>query len=92
MPAIVSQRVERITAEDDINKPIYCIANVQFTQVLSYASKLSKYTSAPPNFDQMKRDGNMDFEKPYPDEEKMRRSLLYWQNAPQQRMEDKCKL
>lgn len=66
-------------------------ANVQFTDVLSYASKLSKYTSAPPNFDSVNKDVKVDFEKPYPDEERMRRGLLYWQNAPQQRLEDKCK-
>jgi hypothetical protein len=65
---------------------------LQFTEVLSYASKLSKYTSAPPNFDKLNKEMlKVDFEKPYPDEEKMRRSLLYWQNAPQHRMEDKCK-
>jgi len=58
---------------------------------LSYASKLSKYTSAPPNFDSVNKDVKVDFEKPYPDEERMRRGLLYWQNAPQQRLEDKCK-
>ncbi|CAO3655913.1 unnamed protein product [Mucor hiemalis] len=64
-------------------------SNVQFTDLLSYASKLSKYTSAPPNFDSMNKDTKIDFEKPYPDEEKMRRGLLYWQNAPNQRLEDK---
>ncbi|KAL9542874.1 hypothetical protein PS6_009578 [Mucor atramentarius] len=64
-------------------------SNVQFTDVLSYASKLSKYTSAPPNFDSVNKDVKVDFEKPYPDEERMRRGLLYWQNAPQQRLEDK---
>ncbi|KAI8636588.1 vitamin-D-receptor interacting mediator subunit 4-domain-containing protein [Parasitella parasitica] len=64
-------------------------SNVQFTDVLSYASKLSKYTSAPPNFDSLNKDIKVDFEKPYPDEERMRRGLLYWQNAPQQRVEDK---
>ncbi|KAI8385625.1 vitamin-D-receptor interacting mediator subunit 4-domain-containing protein [Blakeslea trispora] len=61
-------------------------SNVQFTDVLSYASKLSKYTSAPPNFDS--KDVRVDFEKPYPDEERMRRGLLYWQNTPQQNKED----
>ncbi|KAI9363779.1 vitamin-D-receptor interacting mediator subunit 4-domain-containing protein [Pilaira anomala] len=64
-------------------------SNVQFTDVLSYASKLSKYTSAPPNFDTMSKETKIDFEKPYPDEEKMRRGLLYWQNAPQERPEEK---
>ncbi|KAI8098518.1 vitamin-D-receptor interacting mediator subunit 4-domain-containing protein [Halteromyces radiatus] len=64
-------------------------ANIQFTDVLSYASKLSKYTSAPPNFDLMNRDIKVDFEKPYPDEERMRRGLLYWQHSTQPIPEDK---
>ncbi|KAI8074156.1 vitamin-D-receptor interacting mediator subunit 4-domain-containing protein [Gongronella butleri] len=64
-------------------------ANVQFTDVLSYASKLSKYTSAPPNFDLMNREIKADFEKPYPDEERMRRGMLYWQYATQPIPEDK---
>lgn len=38
----------------------------------------------------MNRDIKIDFEKPYPDEERMRRGLLYWQNAPQQAAEDRC--
>lgn len=70
---------------------LFLVANVQFTDVLSYASKLSKYTSAPPNFDTMNRDIKVDFEKPYPDEERMRRGLLYWQNAPRQAAEDRCR-
>ncbi|ORX62743.1 hypothetical protein DM01DRAFT_250720 [Hesseltinella vesiculosa] len=65
------------------------LANVQFTDVLSYASKLSKYTSAPPNFDLMNREIKADFEKPYPDEERMRRGLLYWQYSTQPLLEDK---
>lgn len=65
---------------------------MKFTDVLSYASKLSKYTSAPPNFDTMSKETKIDFEKPYPDEEKMRRGTLYWQNAPQQSLEDRCKV
>jgi hypothetical protein len=69
----------------------YILANVQFTDVLSYASKLSKYTSAPPNFDTMNKDVKIDFEKPYPDEERMRRGALYWQNTPQQDREERCK-
>lgn len=90
MPVIVSfeSRHNRLD-------PLTCFiitANVQFTDVLSYASKLSKYTSAPPNFDSMNKDIKVDFEKPYPDEERMRRRLLYWQNAPQQRLEDRCKV
>ncbi|KAI8876051.1 hypothetical protein K501DRAFT_338334 [Backusella circina FSU 941] len=64
-------------------------SNVQFTDVLTYASKLSKYTSAPPNFDAMNKDIKIDFEKPYPDEERMRRGALYWQNAPQESMEER---
>ncbi|RCI05042.1 hypothetical protein CU098_013363 [Rhizopus stolonifer] len=64
-------------------------SNVQFTDVLSYASKLSKYTSAPPNFDSASKDVRVDFEKPYPDEERMRRGLLYWQNTTQQNKEDR---
>ncbi|CAO3617663.1 unnamed protein product [Cunninghamella echinulata] len=64
-------------------------ANIQFSSVLSYASKLSKYTSAPPNFDLMNREVKMDFEKPYPDEERMRRGLLYWQHSSQPIPEDK---
>lgn len=67
------------------------IANINFTDILSYASKLSKYTSAPPNFDLLNRDAKIDFEKPYPDEERMRRGLLYWQNSSQQPTEEKCK-
>ncbi|CAO3590486.1 unnamed protein product [Absidia cylindrospora] len=63
--------------------------NIQFTDILSYASKLSKYTSAPPNFDLMNRDIKVDFEKPYPDEERMRRGLLYWQHSSQPIPEDK---
>ncbi|KAI8970439.1 vitamin-D-receptor interacting mediator subunit 4-domain-containing protein [Mycotypha africana] len=64
-------------------------SQVQFTDVLSYASKLAKYTSAPPNFDLAARDVRVDFEKPYPDEERMRRGLLYWQNTPRQETEEK---
>ncbi|CAO3678499.1 unnamed protein product [Umbelopsis ramanniana] len=56
-------------------------ANMNFSDILSYASKLSKYTSAPPNFNMMK-DMKVDFEKPYPDEERMRRGILYWQHVP----------
>ncbi|CEI92798.1 hypothetical protein RMCBS344292_07049 [Rhizopus microsporus] len=63
--------------------------NIQFTDILSYASKLSKYTSAPPNFDVLNRDMKMDFEKPYPDEERMRRGLLYWQNSSQPHTEER---
>jgi hypothetical protein len=33
----------------------------------------------------------MDFEKPYPDEERMRRGLLYWQNSSQPHTEERCK-
>ncbi|CDH49544.1 predicted protein [Lichtheimia corymbifera JMRC:FSU:9682] len=55
--------------------------NVDFSDILSYASKLSKYTSAPPGFDQMSNDFKVDFEKPYPDEDRMRRGLLYRQYA-----------
>jgi hypothetical protein len=54
---------------------------MNFSDILSYASKLSKYTSAPPNFNMM-RDMKVDFEKPYPDEERMRRGILYWQHLP----------
>ncbi|KAG1457010.1 hypothetical protein G6F46_007869 [Rhizopus delemar] len=64
-------------------------SNINFTDILSYASKLSKYTSAPPNFDLLNRDAKIDFEKPYPDEERMRRGLLYWQNSSQQPTEEK---
>ena len=39
----------------------------------------------------MTKESKVDFEKPYPDEEKMRRGILYWQNAPSQAIEDKCK-
>lgn len=39
----------------------------------------------------MSKETKIDFEKPYPDEEKMRRGILYWQNAPQQSLEDRCK-
>ncbi|KAG1463154.1 hypothetical protein G6F56_005352 [Rhizopus delemar] len=62
---------------------------MKFTDILSYASKLSKYTSAPPNFDLVNRDAKIDFEKPYPDEERMRRGLLYWQNVSQQPTEER---
>lgn len=54
---------------------------MDFSDILSYASKLSKYTSAPPGFDQMSNDFKVDFEKPYPDEDRMRRGLLYRQYA-----------
>jgi hypothetical protein len=40
----------------------------------------------------MNKDIKVYFENPYPDEERMRRRLLYWQNAPQQRLEDRCKV
>ncbi|KAI8970674.1 hypothetical protein BDB01DRAFT_888178 [Pilobolus umbonatus] len=65
------------------------LANVSFKDVLSYASKLSKYTSAPPNFDTLDKDSKIDFEKPYPDEERMRKSLLYWQNSSHPNIVDK---
>ncbi|CAO3680512.1 unnamed protein product [Rhizopus stolonifer] len=64
-------------------------SDMKFTDILSYASKLSKYTSAPPNFDLVNRDAKIDFEKPYPDEERMRRGLLYWQNVSQQPTEER---
>ncbi|KAI9031553.1 mediator complex, subunit Med4 [Phycomyces nitens] len=63
-------------------------SDIQFTEILSYASKLSKYTSAPPNFELISRDMKIEFEKPYPDEERMRRGQLYWQHAPQPVPED----
>ncbi|KAI8330020.1 hypothetical protein EDC96DRAFT_452280, partial [Choanephora cucurbitarum] len=51
--------------------------------------KAIKYASdSPPNFDSGNRDIRVDFEKPYPDEERMRRGLLYWQNTPQHHKED----
>jgi hypothetical protein len=66
-------------------------ANMNFSDILSYASKLSKYTSAPPNFNMMK-DMKVDFEKPYPDEERMRRGILYWQHVPpEQQAQETCK-
>lgn len=64
---------------------------MNFSDILSYASKLSKYTSAPPNFNMMK-DMKVDFEKPYPDEERMRRGILYWQHVPpEQQAQETCK-
>ncbi|KAI8367618.1 mediator complex, subunit Med4 [Radiomyces spectabilis] len=80
----LNEAKKEVQAIDYANK-----SNVQFTDVISYASKLSKYTSAPPNFASMNRDIKVDFEKPYPDEERMRRGLLYWQNHPQPYLEDK---
>ncbi|KAH8556121.1 hypothetical protein BGW37DRAFT_417688 [Umbelopsis sp. PMI_123] len=63
---------------------------MNFSDILSYASKLSKYTSAPPNFNMMK-DMKVDFEKPYPDEERMRRGVLYWQHVPpEQQVQETC--
>ncbi|KAI9263687.1 hypothetical protein BY458DRAFT_438683, partial [Sporodiniella umbellata] len=44
---------------------------------------------SPPNFDLVNRDAKIDFEKPYPDEERMRRGLLYWQNVSQPATEEK---
>ncbi|KAI7895549.1 uncharacterized protein EV154DRAFT_413179, partial [Mucor mucedo] len=52
-------------------------------KAIQYASE------SPPNFDTMSKETKIDFEKPYPDEEKMRRGILYWQNAPQQSQEDR---
>ncbi|OZJ05677.1 hypothetical protein BZG36_01442 [Bifiguratus adelaidae] len=54
-------------------------ANVAFTDVLSYASKLSKYSSAPPNFDPNNPQLALAFEKPYPDEDRIRQGMLYRQ-------------
>ncbi|KAL1927600.1 hypothetical protein VTP01DRAFT_3837 [Rhizomucor pusillus] len=71
--AVASKELEKIKYAEQ--------SNVEFADILSYASKLSKYTSAPPNFDLMSRDMKIGFEKPYPDEERMRRGLLYWQYA-----------
>lgn len=40
----------------------------------------------------MSRDVRVDFEKPYPDEERMRRGLLYWQHSAQPpSQEEQCK-
>ncbi|KAG0174240.1 hypothetical protein DFQ28_002843 [Apophysomyces sp. BC1034] len=64
-------------------------ANVQCTDVISYAAKLSKYTSAPPNFDLMNRDIKVDFEKPYPDEQRMKRGLLYRQHTTDRAQDDR---
>ncbi|ORY98582.1 hypothetical protein BCR43DRAFT_436527, partial [Syncephalastrum racemosum] len=36
---------------------------------------------APPNFELLSREAKVDFQKPYPDEERMRRGLLYWQHS-----------
>ncbi|RUS15856.1 vitamin-D-receptor interacting mediator subunit 4-domain-containing protein [Endogone sp. FLAS-F59071] len=59
-------------------------STVTFTEIISYAAKLSKYTSAPPNFDPANRE--ITFEKPYPDEDRMRQGLLYrqYQTVPEQ--------
>ncbi|KAI8098291.1 uncharacterized protein B0P05DRAFT_460786 [Gilbertella persicaria] len=52
--------------------------------------KAIEYASnSPPNFDSASKDVRVDFEKPYPDEERMRRGLLYWQNTTQQNKEDR---
>ncbi|KAI7860250.1 vitamin-D-receptor interacting mediator subunit 4-domain-containing protein [Circinella umbellata] len=55
-------------------------SNVDFKDILSYSSKLAKYTSAPPGFDLASADAKV-FEKPYPDEEQMRRGLIYRQRG-----------
>ncbi|KAI9495789.1 vitamin-D-receptor interacting mediator subunit 4-domain-containing protein [Zychaea mexicana] len=60
-------------------------SNVDFKDILSYASKLAKYTSAPPGFDVSSTDVKV-FEKPYPDEERMRRGLIYRQHAGGQQL------
>ncbi|KAF7730165.1 hypothetical protein EC973_002773 [Apophysomyces ossiformis] len=64
-------------------------ANIQSTDIIAYAAKLSKYTSAPPNFDLMNRDIKVDFEKPYPDEQRMKRGLLYRQHLTDRTQEDR---
>ena len=71
----------------------FVIANVDFKDILSYSSKLAKYTSAPPGFDLASADVKV-FEKPYPDEEQMRRGLIYRQHGGAQHpsQEDQCKL
>lgn len=60
------------------------VATITFTEIINYAAKLSKYTSAPPNFDPANRE--ITFEKPYPDEDRMRQGLLYrqYQTVPEQ--------
>ncbi|KAI8143403.1 vitamin-D-receptor interacting mediator subunit 4-domain-containing protein [Fennellomyces sp. T-0311] len=60
-------------------------SNVDFKDILSYAAKLAKYTSAPPGFDLSSTDVKV-FEKPYPDEERMRRGLVYRQHAGAQQL------
>ncbi|KAI8340564.1 hypothetical protein BC941DRAFT_348163 [Chlamydoabsidia padenii] len=69
------------------------MANQDLEQTLNVAKKEIQATEyakkAPPNFDLMNRDVKVYFEKPYPDEERIRRGLLYWQHSSQPIPEDK---
>ncbi|KAF9428491.1 hypothetical protein BGZ94_002200 [Podila epigama] len=55
-------------------------AEVSISEIVSYANKLSSYTSAPPNFNP--QDVNQPFEPPYPREVNMRAGILNQQHIP----------
>ncbi|KAF9974819.1 hypothetical protein BGZ73_001679 [Actinomortierella ambigua] len=55
-------------------------AEISVNEIVSYASRLSNYTSAPPNFDPA--NATQQFEPPYPREIIMRAGLLNQQHIP----------
>ncbi|KAG0073989.1 hypothetical protein BGZ93_006798 [Podila epicladia] len=55
-------------------------AEVSISDIVSYANRLSAYTSAPPNFNP--GDPNQPFEPPYPREVNMRAGILNQQHIP----------
>ncbi|KAF9212578.1 hypothetical protein CPC16_011971 [Podila verticillata] len=55
-------------------------AEVSISDIVSYANRLSAYTSAPPNFNS--QDPNQPFEPPYPREVNMRAGILNQQHIP----------
>ncbi|KAF9164777.1 hypothetical protein DFQ26_001011 [Actinomortierella ambigua] len=55
-------------------------AEISVNEIISYASRLSNYTSAPPNFDPA--NATQQFEPPYPREIIMRAGLLNQQHVP----------
>lgn len=56
------------------------LAEVSISDIVSYANRLSAYTSAPPNFNP--GDPNQPFEPPYPREVNMRAGILNQQHIP----------
>jgi len=68
------------TCLDGVSKETVAIkqardSKTSFADLISYAAKLSRFTSAPPNFDPMTFNPLM--EKPYPEEIRMRQGILY---------------